>query len=69
MAKFNNSHSIKVDAQGTAGGIYIIWNDQVSIQPVVITQQEIYLFVKAHNFYFFLNVVYARPYPEFKHAF
>lgn len=52
MAKFNYPHHIKIDSQGTAGGIYIIWNDQISVQPVVITQQEIYLFVKVHNFFF-----------------
>lgn len=68
VAKFQYPHSIKVDSQGALGGIYIIWNDQVSVQPVAITQQEIYLFIKVHNSYFYHSVVYARPYTEFKHA-
>lgn len=68
MAKFNYLHNIKVDSQGVARGIYIIWNDQVTVQPVVITQQEIYLFVKVNNFNFSLTAMYARPYNEFKHA-
>lgn len=66
MATFNYPHSIKVDAEGAAGGIYNIWNDQVTIQSVTLTQQEVYLFVNVKNLSFFLANVYARPYLHFK---
>lgn len=46
MSHFNYPHTTKVDAEGLAGGIYIPWNDHTIIQPIALTQQEIYLFVK-----------------------
>lgn len=68
MEYFNYPHSAKVDAIGNAGGIYIIWNNNVNVQLVALTQQEIYLFVKVHNFQFFTTSVYSRQYFVFKRA-
>lgn len=38
MANFNYPHSTKVDAKGLSGGIYILWNDQANVQPIILTQ-------------------------------
>lgn len=68
MAHFNYPNSDKVDATGNSLDIYIIWNNNVTVQPIALTQQKIYLFVKVHNFQFFTTIVYSRPYPILKHA-
>lgn len=68
MSYFNYPHSAKVDVVGNAGGIHIVLNNNDEVQPVALTRQEIYLFVKVNNFHFFTTVVYSRPYSIFKHA-
>lgn len=70
MAQLSFPHSVKVDADRLSGGIYVLWNDQANIQPVALTSQKIYLFVKVliPPFLFYLNAAYSKPYPSFKHA-
>lgn len=70
MANFNFPNTDKVDENGLSGGIYILWNNQVNIQPIALSEQEIYLFVKLpiSSQSFYLTVVYAKPYSYFKHA-
>lgn len=65
MTQFNFPHLANVDADGLSGGIYVLWNGQTNIQPVALTPQEIYLFVKvpAPPFSFYLTAVYSKPYP------
>lgn len=68
LSTFNYANASKVDSDGNAGSIYVLWNDQVDIQPATLTEQEIYLFIKVPNLTlsFMLTAVYARPYPHFK---
>lgn len=70
MAQFNFQHTAKVDADELSGRIYILWNDKANVQPVALTPQEIYLFFKVPipPFSFFLNAIYSKPYPTYKHA-
>lgn len=68
MESFNYANSTKVDSDGQVGGIYILWTNQVEVQQVAITQQEIYLFINVlpQNSSFILTAVYSRPYLNFK---
>lgn len=70
MANFTFPNIAKVDVTGLSGGIYILWNDHVNRQPIALTEQEIYLFVKVpiSSQSFYLTVVYVKPYSSFKHA-
>lgn len=69
MSYFNyTTHSAKVDVVENAGGIHIVLNNNIEVQPVALTQKEIYLFVKVNNLYFFTTIIYSRPYSIFKHA-
>lgn len=68
MESFNYANSTKVHSDGQVGGIYILWTNQVEVQPVAITQQEIYFFINVlpQNSSFILTAVYSRPYLNFK---
>lgn len=70
ITQFNFQHTTKVDADGLSGGIYILWNDQADVQPVVLIPQEIYLNIKVSSppFFFFLSAIYSKPYLSYKHA-
>lgn len=46
MANFTFPNTAKVDVIGLSGRIYILWNNHVNRQPVALTEQKIYLFVK-----------------------
>lgn len=65
MTQFNFPHSAKVDAKGLSGEIYILWSDQANIQPVALTPQEVYLFIKVpiSPFSFDLTAVYSKRIP------
>lgn len=69
MANFNFPNSAKVDVVGLSRGIYILWNNHVNIQPIALTEQEVYLFVKVPSLAqsFYITAIYAKPYISFKH--
>lgn len=70
MSTFNFAHSAKVDAEGAAGGIYILWSYHVTVYLVALNQQEIYISIKVcpSNPPFILRAIYSRPYINYKHA-
>lgn len=47
---FNYPHTTKMDVDGATSDIYILWNEQVTVQLGQSSQPEIYLFVKIPNF-------------------
>lgn len=68
MTTFNFPHSAKVDSDRNSGEVYVLWSDQVSIQTVALTPQEVYLSIKVHNLTnsFILIAIYSCPYDSFK---
>lgn len=68
MNRLNFENSAKVDVDGASGGLYALWNNDLSVQTIAQSPQELYLFIKVKNHTqpFFLSAVYSRPYASFK---
>lgn len=69
MGHFNYENSAKVNSNGASGGIYALWNNNLSVQTISQNPQELYLFVKVnHSSFppFSLVDIYSKPYPHEK---
>lgn len=46
MQNFQYKYSIQVDSDGALGGIYVMLNDDISVQTIAQSSHGLYLFVK-----------------------
>lgn len=61
MSRFNFENSAKVDADGASGGLLAMWNNELTIQTITQSPQELY-----HSQPFIITVVYSKPYASSK---
>lgn len=68
MSRFNFGNSTKLDVEGAFGGLYVLWNNDISVQTIARSPQELYLFVKVNQFTqpFMITAIYSKPYSSFK---
>ncbi|XP_039015801.1 uncharacterized protein LOC120146253 [Hibiscus syriacus] len=63
IGRFDFSNSYRVEARGFSGGIWILWNDDIWVDILTISNQFIYCVVSSAAYLtpLFVIVVYASP--------
>lgn len=68
MQSFIYANSIQVDVEDSSGGLYVMWNGNITVQTVSYTTHELYLFVQVNKSLspFIIASAYVRHFDNFK---